>query len=442
MEWMWSGSNQKSIDELNSLVHKVLQHPDFCLDELKDFNARTETAKLDEHLTQQDDAWKETGVDIQVPDGKPHSNGDGVPIFTVPGLVYRSLTAVIKSVWSSPSSLDFHYSPFRLFYQRPGTADNSTSESPMLPERVYDELYTSEAFNTAHEALQQSPPEPDCTLERVVCALMFWSDSTHLANFGDASLWPLYMFFGNQSKYTRGKPSSGACHHMAYIPKLPDVFHDWYRTLNNGGSGPNADVLAHCRRELMHEVWRLLLDKDFMHAYEHGIVILCSDGIWRRVYPRIFTYSADYPEKVLLASIRNLGTCPCPRCTIAKAKIPELGMKRDDARRVSEQRKHDHVYKWDMKRSRQHIYEKGRGVKSTPVEALLSKYSYVPTTNAFVDRLSSFGQNIFSLFVVDLMHEFELGVFKSVFTHLIRMLISVGNNTIQTFNERSRHFAT
>jgi len=47
----------------------------------------------------------------------------------------------------------------------------------------------------------------------------------------------------------------------------------------------------------MHEIWRLLLDDEFLHAYQHGIVILCMDGVKRRVYPRIFTYSADYPEK-------------------------------------------------------------------------------------------------------------------------------------------------
>jgi hypothetical protein len=54
---------------------------------------------------------------------------------------------------------------------------------------------------------------------------------------------------------------------------------------------------THCRRELMHEVWCLLMDDVFLQAYRHGIVIVCIDGVTRRVYPRIFTYSADYPEK-------------------------------------------------------------------------------------------------------------------------------------------------
>lgn len=58
-------------------------------------------------------------------------------------------------------------------------------------------------------------------------------------------------------------------------------------------------MLTHCRRELMHEVWRLMLDAEFLKAYEHGIVLACADGIRRRVYPRIFTYAADYPEKLV-----------------------------------------------------------------------------------------------------------------------------------------------
>lgn len=47
----------------------------------------------------------------------------------------------------------------------------------------------------------------------------------------------------------------------------------------------------------MHAVWLLLLDPDFMKAYEHGILIHCADGILRRLFPRFFTYSADYPER-------------------------------------------------------------------------------------------------------------------------------------------------
>jgi hypothetical protein len=55
--------------------------------------------------------------------------------------------------------------------------------------------------------------------------------------------------------------------------------------------------MTHLRRELMHKVWDILLDDDFVAAYEHGFVEECLDGIHRRFYLRVFTYSADYPEK-------------------------------------------------------------------------------------------------------------------------------------------------
>ncbi len=58
--------------------------------------------------------------------------------------------------------------------------------------------------------------------------------------------------------------------------------------------------MAHCRRELFHAAWKCLLDDEFLEAYRHGIVLTCSDGVVRRVYPRLFTYSADYPEKFVL----------------------------------------------------------------------------------------------------------------------------------------------
>ena len=34
------------------------------------------------------------------------------------------------------------------------------------------------------------------------------------------------------------------------------------------------------------------------------------------------------------------------------------------------------------------------------------------------------------------MHEFELGVWKATFTHLVRLLIAVGGNAVHTLDER------
>jgi hypothetical protein len=104
----------------------------------------------------------------------------------------------------------------------------------------------------------------------------------------------------------------------------------------------------------MHGVWAQLLDDEFVACYRHGFVMECLDGVWRRFYPCIFTYSADYPEKyvnnlhslsatevgnrVLLATVRNKGNCPCPRCLVRKEDIFKLGQVRDIQNHLSHAR--------------------------------------------------------------------------------------------------------
>lgn len=48
---------------------------------------------------------------------------------------------------------------------------------------------------------------------------------------------------------------------------------------------------------MYHAQWEIILDDDFLEAYQHGMAVECYDNKSRRFYPRIFTYSADYKEK-------------------------------------------------------------------------------------------------------------------------------------------------
>jgi hypothetical protein len=54
---------------------------------------------------------------------------------------------------------------------------------------------------------------------------------------------------------------------------------------------------AHLRRELMHGTLGLLIDAEFIHAYENSIEIEFADGITRLVFPRFVSYLANYPER-------------------------------------------------------------------------------------------------------------------------------------------------
>ncbi|KAF8232929.1 hypothetical protein L208DRAFT_1269593, partial [Tricholoma matsutake] len=48
--------------------------------------------------------------------------------------------------------------------------------------------------------------------------------------------------------------------------------------------------------EIYNAQWEVILDDEFLEAYEHGIMIMCCNDIWHRLYPCIFTYSVDYKE--------------------------------------------------------------------------------------------------------------------------------------------------
>ncbi|THG96656.1 hypothetical protein EW026_g5211 [Hermanssonia centrifuga] len=157
------------------------------------------------------------------------------------------------------------------------SSNTNTASSDAPPQRVFSELYNSDAMNEEYERIKAVPRADGCKLETVIASIMLWSDSTHLAQFGNASLWPIYAFFGNQSNITS-------------------------KYINN----------------------------------------------------------------------------------------------------------------------------------------VLSPRSWVPTRNAFSVKLSQFGFNFFSMLVVDLLHEFELGVWKAIFTHLMRVLYAAGGDKIQSLNTRYR----
>ena len=140
----------------------------------------------------------------------------------------------------------------------------------------------------------------------------------------------------------------------------------------------------------------ILLDDEFLEAWKHGIVLLCPDGISQRFYLRIFTYSADYPEKwainlpskqnlqficrILIVSIHNLGKCPCPRCLIPLSQVHCLEMTRDMSQRLTMAHIDNVEQQGKVFTARRLIYEKYSLVNSSAVEALLQDASWVPTS--------------------------------------------------------------
>jgi len=83
------------------------------------------------------------------------------------------------------------------------------------------------------------------------------------------------------------------------LSKLPDHIKDQINAVL--GKVASRAHLTHCRREIFQAAWLILIqDPEFLDAYVNGIVVECIDGVKRRLFPRFFTYSADYPEKCVL----------------------------------------------------------------------------------------------------------------------------------------------
>ncbi|KAG1808227.1 uncharacterized protein BJ212DRAFT_1485167 [Suillus subaureus] len=148
--------------------------------------------------------------------------------------------------------------------------------------------------------------------------------------------------------------------------------------------------------------------------------------------PILQTTQKNAANRVLIATIRDKGICPCPRCLLTKSYFWHIGLIADMSARVLRVQQ----YLGDkITIACDAIYNLGLPIKGAAVECLLKEFSLVPTFNAFADRLGFLGFNFFPMLIVDLLHEFKLGVFKSIFKHLIRLLYAINPETITVLNE-------
>jgi hypothetical protein len=293
-DWYWNHGAQKSQKSFKELVD-IVTSPGFKSEDVRHtrwsaINKTLGLADFDDEggeWEDEDAGWKRTPIAIDVPFHRQMKSSEGWRRHVVGHLHHRSIVSVIKEKLANPAdNKHFHYEPHELLWK-------PTLESTET--RVHGEVYTSPSFTRAHQTLQESPGEPGCQLPRCIVALMFWSDETLLTSFGNTKLWPVYMFFGNESKYRRCRPSLNLCNHIAYfesvsspippanffymklirVHQLPDAFKD-FASHYTGAGGPTNAFLTYCRREMFHAQWAILLDDDFVYAYMHGIVVECK----------------------------------------------------------------------------------------------------------------------------------------------------------------------
>lgn len=220
-DWYWNQGTQKSKKSFRNLLD-IIGSTDFQPEDV----SHTNWAAIDRELggprapEQQDsaewmnDGWECRNITISVPFSRRCEN-PGPTDYTISGFYRRSLISIIREQLIDPIRCSrFRFEPYSLRWRPPhGTSTIN----------VQGELYTSQVFIAAHRKLQDSPPEANCGLPRRIVALMFWSDATQLTSFGEAKLWPLYVYFGNESKYDRAQPTSHLCAHAAYFQTVSDI---------------------------------------------------------------------------------------------------------------------------------------------------------------------------------------------------------------------------
>jgi hypothetical protein len=229
IHWFYRNHN-KTVEDFQQLIDEILLSPDFKIEHLEGMDVKRELKRLDQavippimpmtsdtnDLFPPSEGWAESSVTIKLPPPNTRfklKSEEDAPTVTIAGIHHRSLLEGITRAFTRRSFFDFHLKGFQLWW-KPSDGEQA--------QRVHCEVYNSETFLEMEE---QIPPlcaqdVQGGVKESMVAPIMLYSDATHLANFGAASLWPIYMYIGLLSQYIRSKKSSFAAFHLAYLASV------------------------------------------------------------------------------------------------------------------------------------------------------------------------------------------------------------------------------
>ena len=126
--------------------------------------------------------------------------------------------------------------------------------------------------------------------------IILFSDATHLTNFsGDKKAWPVYMTIGNMRSDVRQSHKS---HALALIALLPVPLK--FRKLRAADHRAQQERNHHVMQSV---IGYLLSSVDIQK--DRSFVALCADGNKRRIYPRLASWIADFPEHITWQGLKD-----------------------------------------------------------------------------------------------------------------------------------------
>ncbi|KAJ3551876.1 hypothetical protein NM688_g4455 [Phlebia brevispora] len=289
-----TGSNAKSNAEIDCFVHEVLDIDDCNRAHLQGFSMAREERSLDEAIL----------------------SDESLP---AAGKLRRRFSSVMSGRETWRSSVE--RSP--RIHRRNTSSSLATKKrfkDPLTGEdvRIHSELDNCDTFMRAQAKVRANRnPADGPEVEYGAFPIRTYSDVTRLAKYGVALVWPAYAIMGGISQYG-GKAGTFTAHRIAYLPSV----------------SPVPFLVSMCSYDRSAAD---LVQDEYKKVYDisPNEDIICRDGITRRLFPRIFTYSADYPERASLACIKYLAGRQCPRCYMEKDQVVEMGGVEETLFRVS-----------------------------------------------------------------------------------------------------------
>jgi hypothetical protein len=159
--------------------------------------------------------WKSEIVEIKLDWGSQHHT------FQVPNFQRRCLTEWIQSLLENhPCSQAAHYTPYTAWFQPPPMPSNT--DPPKM--RIYRELFEGQEWEDLHSQIVNLPPIEGCQRPRGIASIILYSDSTHPAQFGNATMWPVYGASGNWPMHLRTQSNLRGWEPVAFFQEVCDDY--------------------------------------------------------------------------------------------------------------------------------------------------------------------------------------------------------------------------
>ncbi|KAG2070097.1 hypothetical protein BDR04DRAFT_1128627 [Suillus decipiens] len=175
MAYHYSGISQQSVTELQHLT-EFIGDLLFNNSDANSFSHTWEVKNIDAYLQKKSNlfceefGWCQSAIKVRLPkEGQKWNTETETPELEIPRVYHHSITDIIET---------FNMTLYHEFWKSPDGHNI----------KVFSKAYSSTKIVEIYVEINNLPHEARDDLKCTIASLMFWSNATHLANFGNTSL--------------------------------------------------------------------------------------------------------------------------------------------------------------------------------------------------------------------------------------------------------------